>query len=743
MRCNRGDHKWVDESVEAENRTGLGLEKLGERYSGGGHKNGEIGKYKTGGATCELCDAWRGPFGLEPTYQMFVDHMIVILREIRRVLRPDGILWLNLGDCYATGAGRAFSPGGGAQGEAFSHRGAQTPDPKNPYNGNPLYQPNRMPQPGLKPKDLSMIPARVALAAQADGWWLRSDIIWCLSGGTWLYTKTKKGEMPMMVHDMARLDPSTVKLWNGTKWTQVLGWNKSERRGNELELVLRSGERISCTPNHQWPTQRGLRKASKLLPGDVLERTKIPQPEKPRKLSSIGQEVAWFLGLYLAEGSRAQDTIQIEGHADEVYRIDRVRKIAESFCGTLTFTLLGNQLNIRVYSRVLNAIIDDHISGRCARDKGLKVRCWSYDNEWLESLLVGYLQGDGSYDEPNKRWRIGFARNYNWERDLRVLAARIGFTLTLNLATVTNQDGEFPSFRGEIRFDLSEHQNNKDREEIVAIRMSRCREVYDIGVQDDPHLFALASGILTHNSKPNPMPESVQDRPTDSYEHIFMLTKSERYFYDITAASEPAIHAGEVIKTNGNDGMDGGYDGNRTREGFRRGVTVGPTRNLRNVWKFATEPFSGAHFATFPTELPRRCILAGTSAKGACAQCGAPWERVTRRKFYGRWDHGEGNNNDQTKVNKQRTDTMGDAFYESYEAPTTIGWTPTCLCKGQRGKTVPCAVLDPFGGSGTTGRVAAELQRRAYLFDIAYHEGGYLDLAKKRTTNVQMTLRYL
>lgn len=117
-------------------------------------------------------------------------------------------------------------------------------------------------------------------------------------------------------------------------------------------------------------------------------------------------------------------------------------------------------------------------------------------------------------------------------------------------------------------------------------------------------------------AKKNPMPESVTDRPTSAHETIYMLTKSARYFWDAEAVAERAIYAGDVKKTNGNDGMDSGYDGNRTRDGFRRGITVGETRNLRNVWSCASQPFQGAHFATMPTEIAERCIKAGCPRNG-------------------------------------------------------------------------------------------------------------------------------
>jgi DNA modification methylase len=127
-------------------------------------------KYEHGNAvvtstgTFCACGAWRGSLGLEPTPELYVAHLVEVFRAVRRVLREDGTAWVNLGDSYATGAGKVGDcPGGGAQGER--------------WNG-PTTPPNRMPLPGLKSKDLVGIPWRVAFALQADGWTLRSDIVW-------------------------------------------------------------------------------------------------------------------------------------------------------------------------------------------------------------------------------------------------------------------------------------------------------------------------------------------------------------------------------------------------------------------------------------------------------------------------------------------------------------------------------------------------------------------------------------
>jgi len=130
----------------------------------------------------------RRQIGLERTPADYVAHLVAVFRELWRVLRDDGTAWLNLGDCYATGAGRVGDcPGGGEQGDRWKgYRGVQPVQTKDRTGGKrhdlkavgPMTQPNRMPIEGLQPKDLVGIPWRVAFALQADGWRLRSDVIW-------------------------------------------------------------------------------------------------------------------------------------------------------------------------------------------------------------------------------------------------------------------------------------------------------------------------------------------------------------------------------------------------------------------------------------------------------------------------------------------------------------------------------------------------------------------------------------
>jgi len=198
-------------------------------------------------------------------------------------------------------------------------------------------------------------------------------------------------------------------------------------------------------------------------------------------------------------------------------------------------------------------------------------------------------------------------------------------------------------------------------------------------------------------AKPNPMPESCRDRPTSAHEHIFLLAKRGAYYWDQ-----------EAVREGWADERCGAPGGHKPAERNRGGRTDGFTspsqaweppegrsgRNLRNVWTLPTSPCPEAHFATYPLRLAERCILAGTSERGCCPECGAPWERVVEKASGGttgeswsrEWD------DDPTRANPG-------CEYGSYQRGHTTGWRPSCEHDAD---PVPCVVLDPFMGAGTT-----------------------------------------
>jgi DNA modification methylase len=163
-------------------------------------------------------------------------------------------------------------------------------------------------------------------------------------------------------------------------------------------------------------------------------------------------------------------------------------------------------------------------------------------------------------------------------------------------------------------------------------------------------------------AKPNPMPESVTDRPTKAHEYVFLMTKSARYFFDADAVAEPATYAGKVVtlgEKSLSKGQAAAIGSVPTGNGKLTAVTVKEARNVRSVWSIATEAFPEAHFATFPEALVERCVKAGSQP------------------------------ND---------------------------W-----------------ILDPFCGSGTTGKVALELNRNFVGIDL---NPEYLAMARRRCYNV-------
>jgi len=238
----------------------------------------------------------------------------------------------------------------------------------------------------------------------------------------------------------------------------------------------------------------------------------------------------------------------------------------------------------------------------------------------------------------------------------------------------------------------------------------------------------LRSDIIWH--KPNPMPESCRDRPTKAHEYLFLLTKRPKYFYDQEAIREPHARIWNPETLGGN--LSGGVHkrNGAMREQERDTPSPNPSgRNKRSVWTIPTQAMSEAHFATFPQKLVEPCILAGTSAKGNCPQCGKPWERVVDRdapKDKSQWPASWGNRGFSGEKHKG-------AHTHNSTGSITTGWRPTCSCGIT--ETRPGIVLDPFGGSGTVGVVAGRLKRDYVLIELSAE---YADnIARPRLAHIE------
>jgi DNA modification methylase len=234
-------------------------------------------------------------------------------------------------------------------------------------------------------------------------------------------------------------------------------------------------------------------------------------------------------------------------------------------------------------------------------------------------------------------------------------------------------------------------------------------------------------------AKPNPMPESVSDRPTQSHSRVFLLTKSPRYFYDAEAIREPQDPTSGWAKQRANGKNTWEYNDTPERvaqtgqriESSTFGNPAG--RNRRSVWTIPTQPYPEAHFATWPERLCEPMILAGTSERGVCPECGAPWERIVEGRGNGDAFNGEAPDTGRPDGAHRRNPRGGQKEWNGYTPPHTSGWRPTCAHFDA--KPVPATILDPFGGAGTTAVVARRLGRKAILLEL---NPDYCALAARR-----------
>jgi DNA modification methylase len=234
-------------------------------------------------------------------------------------------------------------------------------------------------------------------------------------------------------------------------------------------------------------------------------------------------------------------------------------------------------------------------------------------------------------------------------------------------------------------------------------------------------------------AKPNPMPESVTDRPTKAHEYVFLLAKSERYWWDQEAIREENTwpdhnrfgnknaKARRVKKLTGNMRPDAPKQTDR----------IG--RNRRTVWSIATRPYKDAHFAVMPPALVEPCILAGCPSR-VCAECGEPWVRVVERETElekGRNIIGLG---PKTLDNPMTQNGQKGSTLHHTVNTKTIAFTPACACAAP---TRPGIVLDPFFGSGTVGEVAAKTGRGWLGIEL---NSEYVELARERIGRTQPAL---
>lgn len=528
--------------------------------------------------TCPKCGARRvdAQLGLEPTPELYVERMAAVFREVRRVLRDDGVVWLNMGDsyCSAPAGNKTWNHGAIFDGRDMS--GHHTSGARDKTH-----------MPGLKPKDLCGIPWRLALALQADGWWLRSALPWL-----------KRNPMPESTTDRPTTAVEYVFLFSKGQW-----------KSRVIKIADLPCERFHCLQH---------------------------------------------LGLGVSEPSHARTP----SGTDHSALVELCVRLASA-------VLQGSQL---YQEKGLLAFYAEIRKERADGGNGDSVGSLPVPHR-AASLAARFLCADASAKEfLCEMYGLGVTLAH----DHNLLIG--GIPTKLPNPPCVFPDGETAiavHHSGQIcKFDVSHGT-------IILQSPRACNYFYDAEAVKVPGA-GVGGGACFGKQSGGAKAARAQSREYDRPDYGTHNLRNSDFFF-------------------------------RTWQGLLSGDDGEPLALVVNP-----RGYKGAHFATFPPGLVEPCIKAGTSERGACPTCGKPWERVVEKKG------GPPNNRfrdgltGDCKTAHLEGTVAGSALselYRKYGYPTltTLGWRPTCDCPAA--DPVPCLVLDPFAGSGTTLAVALQLGR--------------------------------
>jgi DNA modification methylase len=611
------DHEWGDKIESAQ--------RIRNGAPGGIHEGRNTNKLEEGvtlhpsqGAFCARCGAWRGCLGLEPTIDLYVQHIVDVFREVWRVLRDDGTFFLNIGDSYFGSS---------------------------------------------------------------------------MTGGT----KSKEGSEKRVSRMFTRPSSASHVKPCGTSDKEPEGCQESDCLCESLCDVCRKAYQIGKSHNDYQPAP-----------------TPVVLPCAPNRAHMVSE-------------------------LDHLPTLDSERQVIRNVTATHHSEHFQAPVDAPPHV-VLESTIDE--SDQQPHETRSEV-----STQGGECLLCGRSLLDSI---PAS------------ERKLTCpCASRTSFLSTSGLPANTDDSGETDGssvyHRSGKAYGLAYPHYTTASRQVQLKPKDLCMIPARVALALQGAGWTLRSDIIW--SKPNPMPESVTDRPTTSHEHLFLLAKRERYYYDQEAIREPICEAtvNRLSQPNFEQQQGGPKDpknGNRSErrtlenlkerytkqgvwedrfEGYEHWKTLGIGRNRRTVWTIATQPFSGAHFATFPPALVEPCVRAGSSERGVCPVCGAPWVRVVERERV------PGSSPTKNDANSKRYGGNGDRHdaedMRSHSVATTLGWRPTC---DHDAEPCPATVLDPFCGSGTTLAVAIRNGRRGVGLDLS---ATYLhDIAAPRLAHTQPSL---
>lgn len=228
--------------------------------------------------------------------------------------------------------------------------------------------------------------------------------------------------------------------------------------------------------------------------------------------------------------------------------------------------------------------------------------------------------------------------------------------------------------------------------------------------------WILRNKIIWH--KTNPMPESVSNRLSKTYEFIYHFVKSKDYYYDLTAIRKP-LSASSIVRISqdieNQAGSSRGYQAGYRPNGPMKAVCNASGKNPGDVWDIPSTPYAKAHFATFPLSIVELCVKAGSSEMGCCPVCGSPSTRIIDKSFIPQSDVSPSKLAKSSIKGFDPSCGWGDTPRGS-SVVSTVGWNKSCSCDD--GDLVPSVILDPFAGSGTVGEFCRLNNRSSILIEL-------------------------